>query len=117
MSLEADLFNLLGPLVADRVYPDITPDNATFPLIVYQQVGGTAYEYADKTVPATDNARMQIWVWSKTRLEADDLARQARIALVGSSLTVQTIGAPVSTYDSNVKLYGSRTDYGIFYPA
>jgi hypothetical protein len=114
MSLEASLLTLLGTLVSGRVYPDVTPPNAPFPLIVYQQVGGTAYDYADNTIPGEDNARMQVVVWSKTRLEATSISRQARTALV-SNLSAQTIGAPVSIYDSDMKLYGSRTDYGISY--
>jgi hypothetical protein len=114
MSLEASLSTLLGSLVGGRVYPDVTPESAPLPLIVYQQVGGTAYEYADNTLPGEDNARMQVVVWSKARLEATTIARQARSIIVGN-LSAQTIGAPVSLYDSDMKLYGSRTEFGIFY--
>jgi hypothetical protein len=115
MSLESSMKTLLGPVVAGRVYPDVTPDNPTFPLIVYQQVGGTAYEYTDSTLPNHDHARMQVYVWSRSRLEATALARQARAAIIGSTLVAQTYGAAVSTFDDTLKLYGSRTDYGIWY--
>jgi hypothetical protein len=116
MSLEASLKALLGPLVSGRCWPDVMKDgNSTFPCIVYQQVGGIAREYLDKTLPATDHARVQVWVWSKTRLEASTIARSARVALVGSSLTVETYGAPVSEHNDDLKLYGSRTDYGIWF--
>lgn len=114
MSLEATLKTLLGPLVGDRVHPDITPDNPVFPLIVYQQVGGQATEYADKALPDHDHARMQLVVWSRTRLEATTLARAARATIIGSDLVAKTFAAPVSLYDETLKLYGSRTDYGIW---
>lgn len=116
MSLEASLKTLLGPLVSGRCTPDVIPDGApTFPLIVYQQVGGQAYEYLDKSLPGHDHARVQVWVWSRTRLEASDIIRQARVALVGSDLTVETIGAATSDYNEALKLYGSRQDFGIWY--
>lgn len=116
MSIEASLYTLLGSLVGGRCWPDVMPDgNTTFPFIVYQQVGGVAMEYMDQTLLDKDHARIQVLVWSKTRLEASSIARSAREALLGSSLAVETYGAPVSEYDEALKLYGSRTDYGIWY--
>lgn len=115
MSLEASLFGLLGALVGGRCYPDVIPDNPTFPLIVYQQVGGVAVDFMDQTAADKDNARMQVWVWSKTRTEASDIARQARAAILASALQVKTLAAPVSTFDEPMKLYGARTDYSIWY--
>lgn len=115
MSLEGTLKTLLGPLVGGRCYPDITPDGAAFPLIVYQQVGGTATEYADQTIPDKDHARVQVMVWSKSRLEASQIARAARAAIIGNNWPAQTYAAPVSLYDEELKLYGSRTDFGVWY--
>lgn len=115
MSLESSIKSALNALVGNRVYPDVTPDNPTFPLIVYQQVGGTAQDFLESVVPSKSNARMQVEVWAKTRLEASTLAHSARRALVEGSLKATTLGAPVSTYEPTLKLYGSRTDYGIWY--
>lgn len=115
MSLEATLKTLLGPLVGGRCYPDITPDGAALPLIVYQQVGGTATEYVDQTIPDKDHARMQVMVWSKSRLEASQIARAARAAIIGNNWPAQTYAAPVSLYEEDLKLYGSRCDYGLWY--
>lgn len=115
MSLEESLAGILGPLVGGRCYPDVLPDNPTFPLIVYQQVGGQAIDYAEKALPDHDHARVQVWVWSKARLEASQIARQARAAIIGSALTAQTYGAPVSSHNEELKLYGSRTDFGVWY--
>lgn len=115
MSLEAALFSLLGPLVGGRCYPDTAPDLATFPLIIYQQVGGVAVEFLDQTLADKDNARMQVMVWAKTRAEVSSIARQAREAVIGSALQAKTLVAPVSLYEQELKLYGSRTDFGIWY--
>jgi hypothetical protein len=114
MSIEATLNTTLGALVGGRVYPDTPPDNPTFPLIVYQQVGGEAVEYLEGTLADQDNARMQIVVWSKTRLEASSLARSARTLMVGT-LNATTLNAPVSLHEAALKLYGSRTDYSVWF--
>ena len=115
MSLEATLYSLLGPLVGGRCTPDTIPDNPAFPLIVYQQVGGQAVEYVEQVMADKDNARMQVWVWSKSRVEASNLSRQVRAAIIGSSLQAKTLAAPVSTYDEAMKLYGARTDFSLWY--
>lgn len=114
MSMEGDLKTALNALVGNRVYPDVTPANPAFPLIVYQQVGGDAVEFLEGTVASKDHARMQVFVWSKSRLEASSIARAARLAIVGT-LKGTTYAAPVSIYDDALKLYGNRTDYGIWY--
>lgn len=115
MSLEAQLVAVLGPLVSGRVYPDTPPDAPTFPCIVYQQVGGQAVEYLEGKVADQDHARVQVVVWAKTRLQASQIARQARVALVEGSLKATTYGAPVSLYEEALKLYGARTDFSIWY--
>lgn len=114
MSLEATLNGLLGPLVGGRCYPDVIPDNPTFPLIVYQQVGGVAVDFMDQTAADKENARVQVWVWSKTRTEASSIARQARAAILGGTLEAKTLAAPVSTFEEPMKLYGARTDFSIW---
>ena len=114
MGIEATLKTTLSSLVGGRVYPDTPPDAPTFPLIVYQQVGGEVLNPLEGGDPGKDHARVQVVVWSKTRLEASSIARSARTALVGS-LAATTYAAPVSLYEEELKLYGSRCDYSIWY--
>lgn len=115
MSLETAVFAILGPLVANRVYPDVAPDDPVFPLIIHQDVGGVPYEYIDQTLPDHDNARLQLIVWSKSRIEARAVARNARAALLGSQLVVKTLTGTISIFNEDLKLYGSRTDFGVWY--
>lgn len=116
MSLEASLFILLGPLVDGRCTPDITDDNPVYPLIVYQGVGGQVVEFIDQTTADEDNARVQVWVWTRSRLETSALARASRDALLSSDLKVKTLGAAVWATNDVLKLYGARTDFSIWYP-
>lgn len=115
MSIEADLKTLLGPLVSGRVYPDVTPDTPTFPLIVYQQVGGRSFAFLDKTIPGRKHARIQINVWSKNRAQANAIARLAESAIVAGANAAESFGALSALYEEPFKLYGTRQDFGIFY--
>ncbi len=115
MSLEGDIRTTLGPLVGNRVFPDVTPDAVTFPCIVYQQVGGRAHDFLEGKVPDKSHSRMQVWVWSKSRLECSEIAHAARLLLVEGPMKAATMGAPVSDYNDALKLYGCRCDYGIWY--
>lgn len=115
MSLESDIKTLLGSLASGRVYPDTMPDKPEFPCIVYQQVGGAVAEFLEGKVANKDNARLQIMVWSKSRLEASSIARAARVLIVEGSLKGTTFAAPVSLYEEPLKLYGNRTDYSIWH--
>ena len=116
MSLEESLFALLGPLVEGRCTPDVTDDDPAYPLIVYQGAGGQAIDFTDQTPADKDNARVQVWVWCRTRLEASALSRHVRDVLLASSLTVKTLGAAVPDTNAVLKLYGARTDFSIWYP-
>ena len=114
MSLEATIYGALAPLVGGRCYPDVSPDGAARPLIIYQQVGGQAIDYVEAKVADKDNARVQVHVWATTRLEASQIARAARVALVEGEAEATTLGAAVSLYDDAMKLYGSRQDFSIW---
>lgn len=115
MSLESTLFTLLSPIASGRAYPDVTPDSPVFPLLTYQQVGGRAFEYLSQTIPDKEHARIQINVWARTRLEASSMARAARAAIIGHTWAAQTYGAPVWDFNSVMKIYGCRQDFGIWY--
>lgn len=113
--IEVTLKALLGPLVSGRVSPDTTPDNPVFPLIVYQQVGGQALAFMEKRLPDHQHARIQVVVWSKSRLEARQMIRSVERTLIESTLTTEAYGAAVSDYNAELKLRGFRQDFGIWF--
>ena len=115
MSLEAQIKSALASIASGRIHADVTPDKPVFPCVVFQQVGGDVLNPLECVVPDKDHARVQVWVWSKTRLEASSVARQARVALVEGDLKAYAYSAPVSEYNDALKLYGARCDYGIWY--
>lgn len=120
MSIESSLFTLLGPLVDGRCYPDVTPDNPVFPLVIYQGAGGQALEWLDRTLPDTENYRIQIECWAKTRIEASTLASQVRQKIIEEGHdfdSAESLGQAVTDYQKDLKLYGSRQDFSIWIKA
>ena len=114
MGIEASIKTALAAIAGGRTYPDTTPDNPTFPLNIYQQVGGNVINPLEGGDPNKDNARVQVVTWAATRLEASSVARAVRLELV-NTLNATLLGAPVSLYDSTTKKYGARADYSIWY--
>ena len=114
MSFESDLRALIVPITT-RCYPDVTPDNPIFPLSVYQQVGGEAYAYLEKKLPDHKHARVQITVWGAERLAVNAMARQIEKAIIESAFTAEAYGAFVGLYEPELKKYGARQDFGLWY--
>lgn len=113
--IENDLKTALAGVAGGRCYPSTAPDNPVFPLLVYQSAGGKAYEYADQSLPQDDHTRMQVVVWAKTPLEASQTIRAARVAILEAIKPAQTYGAAVDLYDKNLKIYGARQDFGLWF--
>ena len=132
MSVETELFSLLKTLVDGRCYPDTTPDDPTFPCIVFQTVGGMAYEYANWKLPECEHFRVQVNSWAKTRIAASALALDVRQHIIeylpwpyapgavakqyvdSGIRSTRTYGQATSLYEEALKLYGTRQDFGIW---
>lgn len=117
MTIDSALFTLLGALVGKRCYPDITPPGADFPLIVYQTVGGESLEFLERRLPDSENYRVQVHCWAKTRLQASALALQVRQQIIehgAAFVSAKTLGQRAALYEEGLKLYGTRQDFGIW---
>ncbi|USX25783.1 DUF3168 domain-containing protein [Oxalobacteraceae bacterium OTU3CINTB1] len=116
MSLDAQLFAALSPLVNGEVYPDVAPDGVARPYITYQQVGGDVVNYTEGSIPDRRNARVQINVWAETRLGASSLSELVEDTLRPiTELQTSVIGARASVYEPETKLRGARQDFSIWY--
>jgi len=119
VSLESDLKTLLGTLTDGRFYPDVPPDAPTFPLITYQQIAGRSLWLTERVMPGHKNARVQFNVWAATRVEANAIAAQIEALLCAARVVfpaVEPLGALTALYESAIKKYGTRQDFGIWYP-
>jgi hypothetical protein len=126
MSIESSLLSLLKaiPAVAGgavaRVYPNVTPDNPTFPLIVYQVVGGQAIDFMDRTLPESENYRVQVSCWAKSADDVRALSLAVRKLIIedGDQFeSAQTLGQAVNDYQDAQKICGTRQDFSIWIKA
>lgn len=115
MTIEAKLYAVLSPLFGGRVFPDFAPAGTAKPYCTYQQVGGTPVEFMEGAVASKDNARMQVNVWSNSRLEAMNKMREVRAKLVAPPILATTQGAAVAEFDETNQLRGARQDFSIWF--
>ena len=113
-SAEAIVYGATQALVAGRCYPDVGPDNVVKPYITYQAVGGQDETTFDG-LNQLQNTRMQVNVWTTSRSTAVALMQQVLQALTVAPIYGTPIGAPVSEYEDDTKLYGSRLDISIWF--
>ena len=115
MSIDTALFEALRGLVADRVYPDLAPENPVRPYITYQQTGGDAINFVESTIPSKKNVRMQINVWADKRLQATamgDAVEDVLRTLIALQPTV--LGGAIATYDDETKLRGTLQYFSLW---
>lgn len=113
-SAESVTFAAIKVLAGGHVYPDVAPAGAPTPYIVYQSVGGVDETTFDG-LSALQNSRMQVAVWAQSRAEAATIMQQILRALTAAPVRGTPIGAPVSVYEDDTKLYGSRVDISIWF--
>jgi hypothetical protein len=115
MSEESLINTALKDLVAGRVYPDVALAGAAAPYITYQDVGGQALGFLDGSMPALQNARVQLAVWAKTRIEAKAVLFAASAALRASAgLQASALGAPTTDFDPETGLRCARQDFNVW---
>ena len=115
MTTESLLFNALKGLVSNRVYPDIAPIGTVRPYLTFQQVGGASINFLGGDIPGKARARMQVNVWADTRSQAALLITQVESAIrSATALQATVLGQPVSSYELDTLLYGSRQDFDLF---
>lgn len=116
MGVRDDLYAVLGPLCANRVWPLVAPQNAGTPYLVYQQVGGQPVAFLETAVVGKRNGRFQITAWANTNRVAAALIQSAADALVtDTTLRARPASEPVDTFDADTGLYGARQDFSIWF--
>ena len=115
MTIEANIYNTLSPLVGGRVFPDVAPLTTVRPYIVYNQVGGEALSYLENSVPSKKNGRFQFNVWADTRATSAAVMLQIETALVTSTtMQARPVSAPNADFDNDMDLFGAMQDFTIW---
>lgn len=117
MSLETDIFNALGPLVGNRVYPLVFPQSPSIPItpaIRYQFISSeTNADICGDGGSALANTRTQVDVVSATFLTARELRLQVISAMQALPTTTLWDGG-FEDYDPETKLYRCSMDFLTF---
>lgn len=114
MTLEADLYTELYAL-CPRVFPDNAPLDTTRPYITWQQIGGEALAYFERSTPTARNARIQINVYADTRVAANTLALAIEDALtVSTRFQAKPESALLATRELDFDAYGTMQDFNIW---
>jgi hypothetical protein len=99
----------LAALVATRIYPAPVPQNATYPLITYQQISGIrAYVYSNQS--GWVRARFQVDCYAASSTGARALAEQVRLALSIYRGTSDTIVIDLIQLENEIKFYEDDVD-------
>lgn len=114
MTLEEKLYVELTA-VCPHVFADFAPTDTPRPYVTYQQVGGEAIQFMDRTVPSKENADVQVSVWADTRKEAKAMILAIEAGLIGAtSIQASPNSASVSDFDADMERYCSRQDFNVW---
>lgn len=115
MSMETDLVDLVAPLLAGGIWPDIADPDVSLPYGTYMQVGGPTVDPIDGSAPGLWGARIQINVWSKTRKQANEKLRAIEEALRASPFNARPIGALRANYNEITHERGAMQDFEVWW--
>ena len=113
--VEALIVQTLGPIFGGRIFPDAAEGDTPMPFATYQQVGGDSTVFMDGALPDKQNARMQVTVWAKGRVQASALIGAVQVALCAAPVYATPLGAPVSRRDDETGFKGAMQDFSVWY--
>lgn len=76
-------FAALDALISDRAYPNVLPEQATLPAVVYSRISATREHNFGNGNPPVATARFQFDCFGSTYLSAVNVGEQVRKALMG----------------------------------
>ena len=97
MNIEESLYTALvaaGTAAGARVYPQLLPQNPTFPAITYSRIASRR-EYAHGGTTAINDILFQVSCWGATYTAAKALSAQVQAALAGFT---GLLGGPAGEY-------------------
>lgn len=120
MSIEVDLVNVLkadvsiAAVVGARIYPEIAPQDPTYPLIIFHVISTVPVNSMDGH-NNLDNVRVQINPWATTYKQAKQIELLVRNAMNNTNVFKSTcIDARGLQYEPETKLYAMSSDYSIW---
>lgn len=114
MSLQSDLITVLATVAGGRVYPQIAPENSTYPLVNYRILNKQAVASIAGVVYATQYD-VVFECWAATYAAALSTATAVRAAIEGSTLDFYAIPEPGEEYDQQADSFMEPVYYGFLH--
>jgi len=114
MSPHVQVRQALSGLAGDRVFPLVAEEDTATPYIVFQIVGGDPQQRLSGEKPEKQQRRVQVNVWSKSSIEASEIADQVEDALRATALQLEVLTVAADTYDEVTKYRGTMQEFYIF---
>lgn len=99
MSIHTDLVTALAAVAGGRVYPQIAPENAAYPLVNYRVLNKTPLLAADNTTLATQY-QIVFECWATSYASALSTAAAVRAAIAASALNFYAVDEPGEEYEA-----------------
>ena len=116
MTVHTEVRDALRGLAGDKVFPMMADEGTLPPYIVFQVIGGSAQEFISGEKPEKKVRRVQVNVWSKSTIEASQIAEQVEDAIrAATSLQPEVLTIPVDTFDETTKYRGTLQEFYLFY--
>lgn len=113
--VEALIYQTLGGIVSNRVFPDVAPFNTPRPYIIYQQIGGRVINPLGNEQPEKQNGFFQISAWSDSRATTAAIMLQIETAMRGASVFVASPqSAPIAEHEPDLNRYGASQDFSVW---
>ena len=104
MTIQSDIVTALSGVASGRVYPQIAPENATYPLVNYRIINKAPITTIHGTTLATDYT-VVFECWATTYAGALSLADSVRSAVSASTLNHVQTDEPGEDYDVQADSY------------
>lgn len=110
MSIHTDLVTALASVAGGRVYPQIAPAEATYPLVNYRILNKEQIVATSGVVLAI-NYQIVFDCWGKTYASALSTAAAVRAAIVASALNYTPVDEPGEEFDHSADMYSEQVHY------
>ena len=96
--------------VSTRIYPEVCPQQATLPVIVYSRVSNNP-EYTLSGYSDLENARIQVDTFAETYKEAKVVAGRVKVAMDAATEYKAIMVNDMDEYDPELQVYRVIQDF------
>ena len=114
MSLQSDIVTALAAVASGRVYPQIAPEGATYPLVNYRVINKTPLLSASNVTLATQY-QVVFECWGATYASALSTAAAVRSAIAATALNFYAIDEPGEEYEAAADSFMEPVYFGFLH--